>query len=132
MAVYYVVCERIKSHRQPSEEKVLLNVEEVFEQLCGVSRFQCSDISRRYLGCRIKVVGRLARVKELSDGLVSLSIIPRGVMGCVNVGVSRSEYHEIASRKPGEDVTFEGEISYMDLEHFHELFLSDPKLHAQP
>ena len=130
VAVYYVVYERIKSHQLQSEKEASLNAEDVFEQLSGATRFQFFDISRRYVGSRVKVVGRLARVKELSDGLVSLSIIPRGVRGCVNVGVSWSEYHEIASRKPEEDVTFEGEISYMDLDHAHELFLSDAKLHV--
>ena len=129
MAVFYAVYARISNHHKPSEEKVLLSAEDVFEQLSGASRFQFFDISRRYLGCRVKVVGRLGRVKELSDGLVSLSIIPRGVRGCVNLGVSSSEYHGIASRKPEEDVTFEGEISYMDLDDFHELFLSNTKVH---
>jgi hypothetical protein len=130
VAVYYVVYERIKSHRPQSEEKAPLNAEDVFEQLSGALRFQCSDISRRYIGVRIKVVGRLGRIKELSGGLVALSIIPHGVIGCVNAGVSLSEYHEIASREPEEDVTLEGEISYMDLDHDHELFLSDAKLHV--
>jgi hypothetical protein len=129
VAAFYAVYARINNHRQPCEEKVLLSAEDVFEQLSGATRFQFFDISRRYVGSRVKVVGRLARVKELSDGLVSLSIIPRGVRGCVNVGVSWSEYREIASRKPEEDVTFEGEISYMDLDDFHELFLSDAKVH---
>ena len=129
MVAFYAVYQRISNQRKPSEEKVVLNAEDVFEQLSGASRFQFFDISKRYLGSRVKVVGRLAKVKELSDGMVSLSIIPRGVRGCVNVGVSGSEYQEIASRKPEEDVTFEGEISYIDLDHNHELFLSNAKLH---
>ena len=130
VAVYYVLHERIKSHRLQSEKEAPLNAEDVFEQLSGALRFQCSDISRRYLGIRIKVVGRLGRIKELPDELVAISIIPHGVMGCVNAGVSLSEYHQIASRKPEEDVTLEGQISYMDLDHAHELFLSDAKLHV--
>ena len=130
VVVYYVVYQRIKSHRLPSKEKAPLNAEDVFEQLSGASQFQCSDISRRYLGIRIKVVGRLGRIKKLSDELVAISITPYGVMGCVNAGVSLSEYHEITSRKPEEEVTLEGNISSMDLDHPHELFLSDAKLHV--
>ena len=129
VVAFYAVYQRVKNLRLPSEAKLLLNVEDVFEQLCGASRFQCSDISRRYHGSRVKVVGRLSRAKKLSDDLVSISISLDKVKGCVNIGIPWSEYDKIANRKRLDDVTYEGEISYMDLDHNHELFLSNAKLH---
>ena len=122
------VYEQVNGHRRQSNKKAPLNAVEVFEQLNGASRFQYSDISKRYIGIRIKAVGRLGRSKKLSGDLMALSVIPSGVTGYVNAGVSWSEYHAIVSRKSEGDVTLEGKISYMDLDHTHELFLSDAKL----
>lgn len=126
---FYAVYQRLNNHRAPSEKKSLLNVEDVFEQLCGASRFQCSDISSRYLGNRVKVVGRLSRVKKLTGEHVAISISPEGVNGCVSIMIPSSEYHKIASRDRLHDVAYEGEISYMNLDDNHELFLTDAKLH---
>ena len=122
------VYDRMKSQRPQSKGKAPLDAVKVFEQLNGASPLQYSEISKRYIGTRIKVVGRLGRIKKVSDDLMALSIIPNGVIGSVNAGVSRAEYNAIANGQPEDDVTLEGRISYMDLDHTHELFLSDAKL----
>lgn len=128
----YCFAHRRGNRRQPqSEEKASLNAEDVFEQLNGASPFQCGDVSRRYLGFRVKATGSLGKVKKLTNDSVVLSIILHGVAGFVSAEVSFSEYHEIRSAKSEQDVTLEGEISsYMDLNNTHGLFLSDAKLYV--
>jgi hypothetical protein len=123
----YRVARRSNGRLPQFEEKAPLDAEDVFEQLRGTSPFQYGDVSRRRLG-RVRATGRLGRAKTLTNDLVVLSIIPRNVAGSVSAVVPHSEYHQIRGAKSEQDVTLEGEISFMDSNDTHELFLSDAKV----
>jgi hypothetical protein len=133
-AIYHVAHGRINGRsngrsngrRPQSGEKTALNVESVFDQLRGTPTLQYGDVSRRYIGTRVKATGSLGGVRKLTDDLMSISVIPHGVRGSVSTGVPFSEYREIV--QSDRDITLEGEIEYMELDNSHELYLSDAKV----
>jgi hypothetical protein len=108
---------------------MFLNVEDVFEQLRETQPLR-NGRSRHYIGTEVKATGSLSRAKELADDLVALSIIPHSALGSVTTGVSFSEYREIARGDSDQDVTVEGQISFMSLDNSHELYLSDAKVYV--
>jgi hypothetical protein len=61
---------------------------------------------------------------------VALSVIPHGAKGSVTTAVSFSEYRQIAGANSDQDITLEGQISFMGLDNTYELYLSDAKVLA--
>jgi hypothetical protein len=118
-----------KNGRQAAsdDKKTLLNVEDILSQLHQTppSRFQ--EVSRGYLGRKVKATGTLESVKKLTGDLMTICIIPHGVdEGCVTSAVSFSKYREIT--QSDQDITVEGEISYIESHTTCELCLSHAKL----
>ena len=126
--IYHLAVGRRNGRRRPQRNKKTHDIEVVFEKLADTSKLRLLEVSQGFVGTRIKATGSLVRIKKLNNDLVALSIIPQGIGGVVSTGVPFSEYEEIAQPKSGQDITLEGDISYMDLDHTHELFLSDCKL----
>ena len=125
MGIYHIAHRRPNGHHR---QKAPLNAEDVFEELNGTSPLKHGEMSGRYVGARVKATGSIGRVKKLSDDLVAVSIIPKGAEGSVSTGISLSEFEKIGRASSGDDITLEGEISYMDFNSTHELFLSQAKL----
>lgn len=127
-AIYGASLVRKNGRQALSEDKkTLLNVEDVFLQLLQTPPLRFGEVSRGYIGTRVKATGSLESVKKLTGDLMTVSIIPYGVdEGCVTSAVSFSKYREIA--QSDQDITLEGEISYIESHTTCELCLSHAKL----
>jgi hypothetical protein len=128
-AIYHAFSVRKNGRQTPpsNDKKTVLNVEEIFCQLLQTPPSRFGEVSRGYLGTRVKATGSLESVKKLTDDLMTVCIIPHGVEeGCISTGVPFSKCREIA--QSDQDITLEGEISYIELDTTCELCLSHAKL----